>query len=67
MTWTSSEGWRPAPTTHVVKPVEPRVLDAQIRAVLRRTARAGSPAETYGELVIDRGSLIVRRQAVRCR
>jgi len=46
---------------YVVKPVEPRVLDARIRAVLRRTARAGSPAETYGELVIDRASLIVRR------
>ena len=46
---------------YVVKPVEPRVLDARIRAVLRRVARAGSPAETYGELVIDRASLIVRR------
>src|ERR1700757_3842647 len=45
---------------YVVKPVEPRVLDARIRAVLRRTARAGSPTETYGELVIDRASLIVR-------
>ena len=45
----------------VVKPVEPRVLDARIRAVLRRMARAGSPAETYGELVIDRCSLVVRR------
>src|SRR6266852_842585 len=46
---------------YVVKPVEPRVLDARIRAVLRRTTRTGSPAETYGELMIDRGSLIVRR------
>lgn len=46
---------------YVVKPVEPRVLDARIRAVLRRTARTDSPAETYGELMIDRGSLIVRR------
>ena len=46
---------------YVVKPVEPRVLDARIRAVLRRMARAGSPAETYGELAIDRASLIVRR------
>jgi len=44
---------------YVVKPVEPRVLDARIRAVLRRLARAGSPAETHGELVIDRGSLTV--------
>src|ERR1700744_5683837 len=47
---------------YVVKPVEPRVLDAPIRAVIRRTtARAGSPGETYGELMIDRSSLIVRR------
>ncbi len=46
---------------YVVKPVEPRVLDARIRAVLRRIVRAGSPAETYGELVIDRASLIVQR------
>ena len=47
---------------YVVKPVEPRVLDARIRAVIRRTARADSPAESYGELLIDRGSLIVRRR-----
>ena len=33
----------------------------RVLAVLRRMARAGSPAETYGELVIDRASLIVRR------
>ena len=46
---------------YVVKPVEPRVLEARIRAVLRRLDRVGSAAETYGELVIDRGSLIVRR------
>ena len=31
---------------YVVKPVEPRVLDARIRAVLRRMATAGAPAET---------------------
>jgi two-component system response regulator MtrA len=46
---------------YVVKPVQPRVLDARIRAVIRRTARADTPPETYGELMIDRGSLIVRR------
>jgi DNA-binding response OmpR family regulator len=45
---------------YVVKPAEPRVLDARIRAVLRRLDRAGSPAETWGDLVIDRESLIVR-------
>ena len=36
------------------------MLDARIRAVLRRMARADSPAETHGELVIDRHALIVR-------
>ncbi len=46
---------------YVVKPVEPRVLDARIRAVLRRMARTSSPAETYGDVIIDRESLIVRR------
>jgi DNA-binding response OmpR family regulator len=45
---------------YVVKPAEPRVLDARIRAVLRRLDRADSPAETWGDLVIDRESLIVR-------
>jgi DNA-binding response OmpR family regulator len=45
---------------YVTKPAEPRVLDARIRAVLRRMARAGSPAETHGDLVIDRASLIVQ-------
>jgi DNA-binding response OmpR family regulator len=44
---------------YVVKPVQPRVLDARIRAVLRRMAWAGTPPETYSELVIDRGSLTV--------
>jgi two-component system, OmpR family, response regulator MtrA len=44
---------------YVVKPVQPRVLDARIRAVLRRMARTSTPPETYGELVIDRGSLTV--------
>jgi DNA-binding response OmpR family regulator len=46
---------------YVVKPVEPRVLDARIRAVLRRMARTDSPAETHGELLIDRNALIVLR------
>src|ERR1700752_3545580 len=46
---------------YVVKPVEPRVIDARIRAVLRRMTRVGAPAETYGELVIDRNALIVQR------
>src|SRR6201982_3952079 len=35
---------------YVVKPVEPRVLDARIRAGIRRTPRAGSPAGRPGRL-----------------
>ena len=45
---------------YVVKPVEPRVLDARIRAVLRPWSRAPRP-KTHGEPVIDRASLIVRQ------
>jgi two-component system, OmpR family, response regulator MtrA len=44
---------------YVVKPVQPRVLDARIRAVLRRLAQASTAPETYQDLVIDRGSLTV--------
>ncbi|SDQ47216.1 response regulator transcription factor [Thermostaphylospora chromogena] len=46
---------------YVVKPVEPRVLDARIRAVLRRLESANSDRLTFGELVIDRGALKVTR------
>ncbi|MDH6625564.1 DNA-binding response OmpR family regulator [Streptomyces sp. LBL] len=49
---------------YVVKPVRARVLEARIRAVLRRAA--GPPAEggipkidTYGDLSIDRAGLVV--------
>ncbi|MFI5613661.1 response regulator [Amycolatopsis sp. NPDC051903] len=50
---------------YVVKPVEPRVLDARIRAVLRRAAvdrdaRAGE-VERHGELVIDRAGMLVTK------
>jgi len=52
---------------YVVKPVQARVLEARIRAVLRRAA--GAPAEggipkidTYGDLSIDRAGLSVARQ-----
>lgn len=45
---------------YVVKPVQPRVLDARIRAVLRRTGgEPSSDATAYGELVIDRAGLTV--------
>ncbi|MET8217370.1 response regulator transcription factor [Streptomyces hirsutus] len=49
---------------YVVKPVQARVLDARIRAVLRRQD-ASLPdgtrprAETHGELVVDRAGLVV--------
>jgi len=50
---------------YVVKPVLARVLDARIRAVLRRAAGAAPGAEglpkihTYGELAVDRAGLTV--------
>lgn len=52
---------------YVVKPVQARVLQARIRAVLRRTAGAaaegGLPSiDTYGELSVDRSGLTVARQ-----
>ncbi|GGM41487.1 response regulator [Promicromonospora citrea] len=47
---------------YVVKPVEPRVVDARIRAVLRRAAPA-APGRTsaWGDLVIDRAAMTVTR------
>jgi DNA-binding response OmpR family regulator len=53
---------------YVAKPVEPRVLDARIRAVLRRavTERPGEqqppPQERHGDLVIDRAGLEVTKR-----
>ncbi|WP_328875255.1 response regulator transcription factor [Streptomyces sp. NBC_00287] len=54
---------------YVVKPVQARVLQARIRAVLRRAA--GAPAEagipkidTYGDLAVDRAGLSVARGGV---
>ncbi|MCQ4194346.1 response regulator transcription factor [Streptomyces parvulus] len=52
---------------YVVKPVRARVLDARIRAVLRRAggppADPGTPrTEHYGDLVIDRAGLTVTHQ-----
>jgi DNA-binding response OmpR family regulator len=49
---------------YVVKPVQARVLDARIRAVLRRaggtSAESGLPKiDTYGALAIDRAGLTV--------
>ena len=52
---------------YVVKPVPARVLQARIRALLRRAA--GAPADggipkidTYGDLAVDRAGLSVTRQ-----
>ena len=48
---------------YLAKPVQPRVLEAKLKAVLRRaapTARAGSPL-AFGDLVVDRGSLVVTK------
>ena len=49
---------------YVVKPVQPRVLDARIRAVLRRQGNgvpdAGDTA-VFGDLVVDRAAMTVTR------
>lgn len=49
---------------YVVKPVEPRVLDARIRAVLRRADHTRVDRSVYGDLVIDRASLKVAKGGV---
>ncbi|MBM7809228.1 response regulator transcription factor [Saccharothrix algeriensis] len=51
---------------YVVKPVRPRVLDARIRAVLRRGGDAPRGAgargvETHGPLVVDRAAMTVAK------
>src|SRR3954468_10884660 len=47
---------------YVVKPVEPRVLDARLRAVLRRADRENTRSTSvFGDLVIDRAALTVHK------
>jgi DNA-binding response OmpR family regulator len=46
---------------YVVKPVQPRVLDARIRAVLRRTGAERCEQEKHGKLVIDRAALVITK------
>jgi DNA-binding response OmpR family regulator len=46
---------------YVVKPVQPRVLDARIRAVLRRGERESADSLTYGDVVIDRNAMTVTK------
>ena len=50
---------------YLAKPVQPRVLEAKLKAVLRRiapmsTASAAGPV-AFGDLVVDRGSLVVTK------
>ncbi|MCH0558428.1 response regulator transcription factor [Streptomyces sp. MUM 16J] len=54
---------------YVVKPVQARVLEARIRAVLRRATAAqaadGIPRiETHGDLSVDRAGMSITRQGV---
>lgn len=49
---------------YVVKPVQPRVLDARIRAVLRRGDRETSDTAVYGDLTVDRSAMTVSKRGV---
>jgi DNA-binding response OmpR family regulator len=47
---------------YVTKPVEPRVLDARIKAVLRRAAPTGQHSVlAFGGLAIDSAAMVVTR------
>jgi two-component system response regulator MtrA len=46
---------------YIVKPVPPRVLDARIRAVVRRMSQSLRAVEVHGGLAIDRSSLVVTK------
>jgi DNA-binding response OmpR family regulator len=46
---------------YVIKPIQPRVLDARIRAVLRRGERDSSDAVAFGAIVIDRSAMTVTK------
>ncbi|HEX8628744.1 MAG TPA: response regulator transcription factor [Catenuloplanes sp.] len=48
---------------YVVKPVQPRVLDARIRAVLRRADREPDGRTAHRDLIIDRAGLTVTKGA----
>ncbi|MEU4449048.1 response regulator transcription factor [Actinosynnema sp. NPDC050801] len=52
---------------YVVKPVEPRVLDARVKAILRRAAPARPPrphVHTIGDLELDTAAMVVSRGGV---
>ena len=48
---------------YIVKPVQPRVLEARIRAVLRRTHAESPPrpVQSYADVTIDRAGLVVTK------
>jgi DNA-binding response OmpR family regulator len=47
---------------YIVKPVQPRVLDARIRAVLRRgDKQQNTDATAYGPVIIDRNAMTVTK------
>jgi DNA-binding response OmpR family regulator len=50
---------------YVVKPVQPRVLDARIRAVLRRGERENSDSSAFGSLSRRPGQALSRQQLLR--
>jgi DNA-binding response OmpR family regulator len=52
---------------YVVKPVEPRVLDARVKAILRRAGPAQPPRQhvhTVGDLELDTAAMVVTRNGV---
>ncbi|MFI7678759.1 response regulator [Actinophytocola sp. NPDC049390] len=47
---------------YVVKPVQPRVLEARIRAVLRRAKESqATDVDRHGDLAVDRSALVVTK------
>ncbi|MFB9908948.1 response regulator [Allokutzneria oryzae] len=55
---------------YVVKPVEPRVLDARVKTILRRTTSSRPSREdvhVFGELEIDRAAMTVTRSGAEVR
>ncbi|GAA1657803.1 response regulator transcription factor [Fodinicola feengrottensis] len=46
---------------YVVKPVEPRVLDARVKTILRRTTPAQRTTRRIGDLEIDSTALVVTK------
>ncbi|OLF19236.1 response regulator transcription factor [Actinophytocola xanthii] len=53
---------------YVVKPSEPRILDARMKAVLRRVAApAAEPALRFGTLAVDPAAMLVTRDGAEVR